>query len=340
MSLIALLLLAAQHPGHDMPAAATCSPDHAAMGHCEMPAAEPPQPPSPACSPEHAAMGHCAMPEEPKPAPPPSPACSPEHAAMGHCTLPETPPPGAGNTPPPPAPRVGAADAIFGADAMAASRAQLYAEHGGGRISKIMVDQAEVRAAEGEETYVWDAEAWFGGDIDKLVLKSEGEGRFGGALDKGEAQALWAHAIGPYFDVQAGIRQDFGPGPSPTHAVIGFEGLAPYWFDVEGALFLSQKGDVTGRFEGSYDQRLTQRLILQPWTELNFALQDVPAQGIGSGLSSVELGLRLRYEFIREFAPYVGFVWERRIGRTARFARAAGEDPSRPAFVAGIRFWF
>lgn len=321
MSLIALLLVAAQHD-HAHHAAPACSAEHAAMGHCEMPKAEAPPPPPPAqpCPPEHAAMGHCT------PAEPPS--------GSGGSDQP------AGDGPAPSAPRVGAADAIFGAQAMGAARARLYAEHGGGTVSKIMLDQAEARIGKGDDAYVWDAEAWIGGDIDRLVLKSEGEGGFGGEFEGGEVQALWSHAIGPYFDVQAGVRQDFGPGPSPTHAVLGIEGLAPYWFEVEGALFLSQKGDVTARIEANYDQRITQRLILQPLVEADFAFQDIAAQDTGAGLSSVELGLRLRYEISREFAPYVGFAWERKIGKTARLARAAGEDASRPSFVAGVRFWF
>ncbi|WP_156001129.1 copper resistance protein B [Sphingopyxis sp. MC1] len=336
---MALLLLAAQPDAmaHTVSAPAPgCTAEHAAMGHCTMPKAEPPPPP---CSPEHAAMGHCTV-----PAPPPSPACPPEHAAMGHCTPdePAAPPPAppVGNAPPPPAPRVEAADAIFGADAMAPVRARLYAEHGGGSISTIMLDQAEVRVGSGETTYSWDGEARFGGDIDKLVIKSEGEGAFGGAFDRGEGQLLWSRAIGPYFDLQTGLRQDVGPGPSPTYAVVGVEGLAPYWFDVEAALFLSDKGDVTARIEGSYDQRITQRLILQPSAELNVALQDVREQGIGAGLSSAELGLRLRYEIAREFAPYLGYVWEGKIGRSAQLARAVGNDPSQSSVVAGVRFWF
>lgn len=336
---MALLLLAAQPDAmaHTVSAPAPgCTAEHAAMGHCTMPKAEPPPPP---CSPEHAAMGHCTV-----PAPPPSPACPPEHAAMGHCTPdePAAPPPAppVGNAPPPPAPRVDAADAIFGADAMAPVRARLYAEHGGGSISTIMLDQAEVRVGSGETTYSWDGEARFGGDIDKLIIKSEGEGAFGGAFDRGEGQLLWSRAIGPYFDLQTGLRKDVGPGPSPTYAVVGVEGLAPYWFDVEAALFLSDKGDVTARIEGSYDQRITQRLILQPSAELSVALQDVREQDIGAGLSSAELGLRLRYEIAREFAPYLGYVWEGKIGRSAQLARAVGNDPSRSSVVAGIRFWF
>ena len=140
--------------------------------------------------------------------------------------------------------------------------------------------------------------------------------------------------------MQAGVRHDFKPGPARTYAAIGFEGIAPYWFDVEGALFLSDKGDLLGRLEGYYDQRVTQRLILQPRVELNFAAQDVPANGIGSGLSDAELGLRLRYEIKREFAPYVGISWERKIGGSARFARAAGDRVQSTSLVLGIRAWF
>ncbi|WP_330901894.1 copper resistance protein B [Sphingopyxis jiangsuensis] len=327
MSMIALLFAAAQPP-------------HA--GHVP--------PPALACTPDHAAMGHCTMPEPPAASPPPSSGCTAEHAAMGHCKS-DTPsaevadPHGSHDNPPgneaaPAPPRVDAADTIFGADAMRGPRERLYAEHGGGKFSKLMIDEAEWRAGQGSDGYAWDAEAWIGGDIDRLVLKSEGEGAFGGDFEGGEAQALWSHAIGPYFDVQAGVRQDFGPGASPTHAVLGIEGLAPYWFEVEGALFVSHKGDVTARFEASYDQRITQRLIAQPMAEADFAMQNVTETGVGAGLSSIELGLRLRYEFVREFAPYVGVVWERKIGRTARLARSAGEDASRPSFVAGVRFWF
>lgn len=136
------------------------------------------------------------------------------------------------------------------------------------------------------------------------------------------------------------MRQDFGHGPDRTHAVIGVEGLAPWWFEVEGALFLSDKGDLTARIEGSYDQRITQRLIVQPMAEIGLAAQDVPESGIGAGLSDIELGLRLRYEIVREFAPYVGIEWARKIGDTARFARADGDDVDSLNVVAGVKLWF
>jgi copper resistance protein B len=204
----------------------------------------------------------------------------------------------------------------------------------------VMFNLAEYQVRDGRDGYRWDGEGWFGGDINRLVVKSEGSGSFGEGVEDAEIQALYSRAIGPYFNLQAGVRHDITPNPSRTYATIGFEGLAPYWFEVEGALFLSDKGDLLARVEGYYDQRITQRLVLQPRAELNFAAQDVPETGTGAGLSDVELGLRLRYEVTREFAPYIGVSWDRRIGDTARYARLAGENAGATSFVIGVRTWF
>src|SRR5262249_38726872 len=154
-------------------------------------------------------------------------------------------------------------------------------------------------------------EGFVGGDIHRLWIKSEGEGTFHLGVDSAEIQALYSRAIGPYYNVQLGVRHDFRPSPSRTYATVGFEGLAPYRLEAEGALFLSTKGDLLARLEGWYDQRITQRLILQPRAELNFSAQDVPEDRYGAGLIDAELGLRLRYAIRQEFAPYVGISWER-----------------------------
>lgn len=245
-----------------------------------------------------------------------------------------------GSSPAPSAPADHYADRFWAPDSMARSRATLRAEHGDQSFSQLMVNMAEVQPEDGHDAYRFDAEAWIGGDIDRLMVKAEGEGAFGDAMESLEAQALYSRAIDAYWNLQAGVRHDFRPDPSRTYAVVGVEGLAPYWFEVEGALFLSNKGDVLGRIEASYDQRITQRLILQPRAELNFAAQDVPELGIGSGLSDAELGVRLRYEIVREFAPYVGVSWERKIGDSARFARIEGEERESAGLVLGVRWWF
>lgn len=223
---------------------------------------------------------------------------------------------------------------------MTAARAQLAREHGGGRAWTVMLSNAEIRPASGEDAYAWEGEAWWGGDIHRLVLKSQGEGEVGGDLDAAEVQALYSQAVSTYFQLQAGLRQDFGSGPDRTYAVAGFEGLAPYWFELEGAVFLSNKGEVTARLEGAYDLRITQRLILEPRGELNLSAQDVTALGLGAGLTDAELGLRLRYEIRQEFAPYMGVSYERKFGETADFARAAGGDPEETRLVLGVRAWF
>ncbi len=246
----------------------------------------------------------------------------------------------AGNAPAPAAPEPSYADRIYGSAAMSGARDALRREHGGGRFSQIIFNLAEYQVRDGRDGFRWDGEGWFGGDIHRLVIKSEGAGAFGERVEDAELQLLYSRAIGPYFNLQAGIRHDLAPDPSRSYATIGFEGLAPYWFELGGALFLSDRGDVLARIEGYYDQRITQRLILQPRAELNLAAQDVRENGIGSGLSDIELGLRLRYEIEREFAPYLGVSWDRKVGNTARYARAAGENPSAASFVVGIRSWF
>jgi copper resistance protein B len=240
----------------------------------------------------------------------------------------------------PPVPTDHAAEAFYDPEVMARARAAMMKENGGMTFSQLMIDRLEYRAQNGADGYHWEGEGWIGGDINRLAIKSEGEGAIGGALDSAEVQALYSRAIDPWWNVVAGVRQDFRPQPQRTYATIGIEGLAPYWFEVEAQAFLSDKGDAHLRLEGSYDQRITQRLILQPAAEVNVAAQDVPELGIGSGLSDIELGLRLRYEIAREFAPYVGVNWERKLGGSARYARAAGEGASATSLVMGVRFWF
>lgn len=245
-----------------------------------------------------------------------------------------------GNAPAPAAPTDHYADRIYSPEAMAGSRGVLRREHGGTSHSMVLFNLAEYQFRNGRDGYRWDGEGWYGGDINRLVIKSEGEGAVHGGLESAEVQALYSHAIGPYFNLQAGVRQDFKPTPRRTYATVGIEGLAPGFFEVEGAAFLSNKGDILGRLEGYYDQRITQRLILQPRVELNLSAQNVPEIRLGSGLTNAEFGLRLRYEIKREFAPYVGLSYDRKFGDTGRFARADGEDRTARSIVVGIRTWF
>ena len=232
-----------------------------------------------------------------------------------------------------------AADAIFGAEAMAAARAENHATHGEMKTGTVMVERLEARVADGHDAFLWDVQGWYGGDIDKFVFKSEGEGEFGGSVEDAELQALWGHAIGPFFDLQAGVRLDVEP-ETRSHLVLGVQGLAPYMWHVDAAAFLSDRGDITARVEGEYDWKLTQRLILQPRAELELSAQDIPEREIGAGLTKLETGVRLRYEFAREFAPYVGVGYEAKLGETADIARLAGEDTDGIALLLGLRAWF
>lgn len=326
------------HAGHQMPAVPEQPADPHA-GHV-MPAA----PEKPAADP-HAGHDMGATPQAADPqsghSMPQQQASDPHagHAMPGMATSGAPP-----VAPPPPEAFSGpehAATAIFDDELFLRKRdEELIEEHGGYVTWMFLADQLEYRARDGSDGYKWDMQGWYGGDYDKLWIKSEGEGAFGESPEQAEVQALYSRAIDPWFNLQAGIRHDFRPDPEQTHLTVGIQGLARYWFEVDGALFLSDEGDVTARFEAEYDQRITQKLILQPAVEFNLAAQDVPEIGIGSGLSTAEIGLRLRYEFVPEFAPYVGVEYERAFGDTADFRRAAAEEVGGWSLLAGIRLWF
>jgi copper resistance protein B len=233
-----------------------------------------------------------------------------------------------------------AADIVFGEGAMARARMELHREHGAAPAYAVMVDRLEAHVRDGRDTYVVDAQAWYGGDIDKLWLKLEAHGDFGGEFEGTELQALWSHAIDPFFDLQTGVRLDAGPGPERAHFALGVQGLAPYWVEMDAAVFVSDKGNVTGAIEAEHDARITQRLILQPRLEAQFALQDIPSLQVGSGLSELSAGARLRYQVTPLLAPYVGLEYERALGDTRRLRRLEGDDVGGLSLVAGIRFAF
>lgn len=309
------------HAGHVMPApAATPADPHA--GH-QMPAPQAPADP-------HA--GHVMPEATATPADPHAGhAMEPGAAAQTGADLP------VGNAAAPLVITDALADPVFGAASMQRARRVLAGEHGGSRVSKVQADLLEW-SPEGEN-YRWQVEGWYGGDLNRFAFKSEGEGRSGEGVEAAEVQLLYSRAVARYTDVQVGLRYDIEPR-ARAYATVAVDAMFPYWFEAEGSLFLSEKGDLLARLEGSYDFRLAQRLVLQPRAELEFAAQDIPQSKIGSGLSKGEFGLRLRYEFRREFAPYIGVSYERAYGDTADFVRAHGETVGETTFVVGLRAWF
>ena len=291
--------------------------DHSTMDHSQM---------------DHSAMGH-AMPD----------AQPMDHSAMGHAMpaatdklagIPQTPPPReAGEGP------ANAARAIYGAQAMDRARAALIHETGEQRFFWFQADRLETRIGGDSLGFLWDAQASYGGDLDKLWIESEGEGDLDEGVESADVEATWSRAIAPFWDLQLGARQDLA-GSSRTYATIGVQGLAPYLFEVDAGAYLSTEGELTAKLEAELDQRVTQRLVLQPRAEVLLSAQDIPDLGLGAGVSSLEAGLRLRYEFSREFAPYIGIAHERRLGKSPRLTRALGDDTEATRLVVGLRFWF
>jgi copper resistance protein B len=202
----------------------------------------------------------------------------------------------------------------------------------------VMLDQFEWRRIDGTDALALEGNAWYGGDYNKAWFKAEGEivaGEYAG-----RTELSWDRVVSRWFNLQAGIRHDVEEGPSRSWLAVGVQGLAPYWFEVEATVYVGEAGRTALRFSGEYEVLLTQRLILQPEIDVDIFGKDDPRNGIGAGLSEVELALRLRYEIRRELAPYLGLVWSWRHGDTASFARAAGLRKDELQLAAGIRVWF
>jgi copper resistance protein B len=205
--------------------------------------------------------------------------------------------------------------------------------------SYVVFDRLEVWNADKGTGMAWEGQSWIGTDLNRLWLRSEGE-RVAGRTDKAGLEVLYGRSISPWWDVVTGVRHDFKPGASQDFAAIGVMGLAPYKFEVAATAYIGQSGQTSARIEVEYETLLTNRLILQPLVELNLYGQDDARRGIGSGLGTIEAGLRLRYEVSRQFAPYVGIVRERAFGRSADFRSDEGEHIDDTRFVAGLRFWY
>jgi copper resistance protein B len=205
----------------------------------------------------------------------------------------------------------------------------------------LLFDQLEGRTNGPRNEFRWEGEGWIGTDMNKLWFKSEGFVERG-LMSDGDHEMLYDHPIPyfRYFDFQAGIRYDLDSDPGRMWGAIGIEGLAPYFFEFSPTFYFSNRGFFAGRIEISYDILITNRLIAQPQLELNFYSKSNPSRGIGSGLSELDSGLRIRYEISRKFAPYIGFAYTGNFGQTSKFTRASGGSSEDPRFIFGVRVWY
>ncbi len=232
------------------------------------------------------------------------------------------------------------ADRYFDPDDMKLARSRLLHGHGGVPSWFVMLEELETRIGADEDLLVLDGEAWFGDDLNKARLGVHGvrsltEDEF----EDVRAQFLWSRAVSPYWDIYGGLTHDFEPNDL-SFATVGAEGLAPYLLEVDAYALLSAEGDVALQAHVEHDLYITQRLVLGASALASYSLRDAPELEERRGSSTVGAGLRLRYEFIRELAPYVGVQWERATGPASHHAGENADGNSRYFFVAGLRIWF
>jgi len=311
--------------------------DHSTMDHSKMhhppppPEAVTPKPKPKSKQPADPHAGH-AMPAAPSPPAEPVDHSTVDHSTMDHSTMDH------GAPAPPDQPRT-PIPVLTDADRIAAfPEVDGHAAHGRSLHSAWLIDRFEASAGEGDTALDWKASGWIGGDINRLWLRSEGQAADG--REHGDIELLGGHAISPWWDLLAGVRHDFGDGPSQTFAALGVAGLAPYKIEVEATAYLGTSGQSAARFEAGYDTLLSNRLILQWHAEAELHGKDDEERGIGAGLSTFAGGVRLRYEINRQIAPYIGLSWEHAFGGTADYRRDHLEDVSDTRVVAGIRVRF
>lgn len=210
-------------------------------------------------------------------------------------------------------------------------------EHGG-TVNHMFRLETDYGASEEGGIASWDLDGWVGTDENKLWLKSEGTHQ-DGKLEDGEFWGMYSRNIATFWDAQAGIRVDAGPDAA-TYGVLGVTGLAPYYFETEAHMFVSTEGDVTARLREENDFLLTQKLVLQPYAEINLAAQDIPEREIGAGLTDGKVGLQTRYEFTKKFAPYVDIHYGSKFGETSSIAKSHGEDTNGFVGAVGLRLMF
>lgn len=214
-----------------------------------------------------------------------------------------------------------------------------HAVHDRAITAFVLVDQLEWQGVGGSQGFSWDTKSWIGGDRNRAWIHSEGVSN-GKGLEDAEAHVMYGRSVARWWEVVAGVRQDYRPGPKQTWAAIGIKGLAPQWFEVDATLYVGEKGTTMARLEVEYELLITNRLVLQPLVELSVFGKAIPERGIGAGLSAADAGLRLRYEIRRELAPYIGILWHSKFAGTADLARALGEGVGRWRAAVGVRMWF
>lgn len=299
--------------------------DHSGMGH-DPPSAEPTQ------AVEHSAMDHAGMDH-----------AAMDHAAMGHAAIGQTMPMDDATADPDlpaAAPPLEPIPPVTPADRAAAFQdLDGHALHGTSVHWFALLDRLETPDENEGNALAWEGSGWAGTDLERMWVRSEGEA-FDGSIESASVEVLYGRAIAPWWDALVGLRHDFGDDPSQTFAAVGLVGLVPYMFEVEATAYLGESGQAGLGLEAEHETLITNRLILQSAAEAELWSKDDPRRGIASGLGKVEAGLRLRYEFTRKVAPYIGVMRERLYGGTADLRRAQGGDIDDTRIVVGLRTWF
>ena len=195
-----------------------------------------------------------------------------------------------------------------------------------------LFDRFEYEANTQVQLYKWEMYHWSGTDTDKFYIKSEGDYAISqNIVGTADLQLLYSRAITDYWDIQVGARRGFQPEQA-YDGVISIQGTASQFVEFELESFYNQYGNILGRLTLQREFQFTQYLIATPRLEVDVTKDRIAPRNINPGIYELEAGIRLRYEIVREFAPYIGFDYVQE--------QSLMEAQSGVRGVVGFRAWY
>ncbi|MCO4754088.1 MAG: copper resistance protein B [Bacteriovoracaceae bacterium] len=203
----------------------------------------------------------------------------------------------------------------------------------------VYFDRLEERFEDKSDKLLWDITGMVGPKKDQLFTKSEGTyNTETGKETNSQNEILYGHLVDSFWFAQVGYRRDFvSKKDDREFLVISAQGMTAFEFEVDAAAYLEDGGGASAILEAEYSFLITQRSQLIPRFETEVSSEKLKKYNIGAGITGFELGHRITYEIKREFAPYIGASWEKKVFETADLLDDAGEETSEGLFLVGIK---
>ncbi|ENX34380.1 hypothetical protein F889_01658 [Acinetobacter colistiniresistens] len=219
-----------------------------------------------------------------------------------------------------------------------------YKEHGGQIYQATQLDTQWLLDEDGQGTLKSKLKTWVGTDENKLFIladyaKAESE------KSEQSLAALYSRNIADFWDVQAGVNYRYNPDrevdKEQFEGVVGLHGMAQYFFETDAHLYVGQDQQWRFVLETERDLLLTQKLILQPYLEMEWVLRDESKYAAKTGLADAEVGIKTRYETVKNrVMPFIDVGYAYSNGRKQTNWQTASDSKNGWVYGAGLSLKF